>query len=632
MQRAPAWMAGVLAVWLGLCGFVCSKANAASAGAGLDAQTLSQFVDGYMQHMVQSGQTVGATVAIVRDGRLLTLQGYGTADVTRGTPVRGGTTQFRIGSITKVLVWMAVMQQVEAGRLDLEADVNSYLQSFKLPSDFTAPITLRHLMTHTPGLEDNLVDLFVSGPRQVGELGATLAEGVPRRVRLPGSLTAYSNYGAALAGYLVTQVSGMSWDDYVEAHLLQPLGMRDSTTRQPVPQHIEATRARGYLPVLGGVQEQGFTYVPLAPAGSGTATAADIAKLMAELLNPNDSRVLSAESKTQLLGDAFVVDPQVNGMALGLYEMTLADGARAVGHDGNTILFNSRMVLWPRQRIGIFVSTNTLGAEPVATELVELVASRMGLAGSRQALGDVENGAKYAGQYLTARRNHSNFSKLMGLVDIAQVEFDREELSLLISDMSGTHHYRHVGGAAFQEVNGFTRVVFNPNPDGSQTLYFSNRPMTAYTAAKLTESVAFNLALVLSWGVLSLGVLLIWPISSVTHRRRDSAAGQRLLGAVCYAACLVVAYFAVRLAGTADNVYALLLQGFGMIPPLLWWPVVFAGLVLVQLLYGFRVWVEGFWWPSRRLHFTLLLFAQCAMVWWFWNWNLLPASLLEYLK
>lgn len=634
MQRALAWLFALTAAACGLCGVVASSAvYAAPASAEVDGQALSRFVDGYMQHTVGSGQTAGATVAIVRNGRLLTLRGYGMADVTRGTPVQGGTTQFRIGSITKVLVWIAVMQQVEAGRLDLEADVNSYLKNFQLPSDFTAPITLRHLMTHTPGLEDNVVDLFVSGPRQVGELEATLADNIPHRVRLPGSLTAYSNYGAALAAYLVTQASGMSWDDYVEAHVLQPLGMRDSTTRQPVPQHIDATRARGYLPSIGGVQEQGFTYVPLAPAGAGTATAADVAKLMAELLNPNGSRVLSAASKAQLLGDAFVIDAQINGMTLGLYEMSLAGGARAVGHDGNTVLFNSRMVLWPEHGVGAFVSTNTLGAETVAGALVELVAGRMGLDGPKQTLTDVLDGAKYAGQYLTARRNYSNHSKLLGLVDVALVEFDKASLSLVISDMRGPQRYRQLSDGVFQQVNGWRRAAFNVNPDGTRVLYFSDRPATAYTAADLSESPFFNLGLLLGWLVLALGVLLVWPVSSLTHRQRAAAVpGQRWLAMVCYAACLVVLYFMARLLGAAEHAYALIMQGFGVIAQMLWWPAVFAGLVLLQLFYGFRVWIEGFWWLSRRLHFTLLLFVQCAMVWWFWQWNLLPPVLLEYLK
>ena len=267
-----------------VCGMLMMPAQAAETerARSPDGEALGYFVDGFMQHAVVSGKSVGATLALIRDGRLIAAKGYGLADIAESRPVRAATTQFRIGSISKVLVWIAVLQQVEAGRLHLETDVNEYLKQFKMPPDFTAPITLRHLMTHTAGLEDDFVNLFVTGPRQVGGLGETLAANIPRRVRLPGSLVAYSNYGAALAAYLVTQVSGMQWDDYVDAHIFKPLGMRDSTTRQPVPEHMEASRAKGYISVGGDVQEQAFSFLPLAPAGAASATAVDVAKLMAE--------------------------------------------------------------------------------------------------------------------------------------------------------------------------------------------------------------------------------------------------------------------------------------------------------------------------------------------------------------
>jgi hypothetical protein len=129
-----------------------------------------------------------------------------------------------------------------------------------------------------------------------------------------------------------------------------------------------------------------------------------------------------------------------------------------------------------------------------------------------------------------------------------------------------------------------------------------------------------------------LAVLLVWPISSLTHRHFDTVSGQRMLSVLCYLACLSVLAFMVQLAGLADNAYHLLLHGLRELPALLWLPVVFAGLVALQLVYGIRVWVEGFWWISRRLHFTLLLIAQCGLVWWFWYWNLMPIVVLEYLK
>ena len=195
--------------------------------------SLEGFIDGIMERSIVTGETVGATVALVGNGRLLVARGYGMADIELGIPVDSRVTAFRIGSISKVFVWMSVLQLVEAGKLDLDADINTYLTDFELPGEFTDPITMRHLMTHTPGFEESLINLFVSGPRQLGSLAQTLIRDLPRRVRFPGRLVSYSNYGAALAGHVVARITGQSWDDYVETHIFQPLSMDGATMRQP---------------------------------------------------------------------------------------------------------------------------------------------------------------------------------------------------------------------------------------------------------------------------------------------------------------------------------------------------------------------------------------------------------------
>ena len=270
--------------------------------------------------------------------------------------------------------------------------------------------------------------------------------------------------------------------------------------------------------------------------------------------------------------------------------------------------------------------------EVASTRAGAFIADHLGLSGYDVPLADVEAGDGYSGFYMTSRRNVSNFSKLLALADVARVNFDRATSSLIITDIHGTHHYRQLAQRVFQEQAGTSRVVFKPGPDGSQVLYLSNRPMLAYAMATPAETPMVNLGIWLAWGVLGLGVVLVWPLSSPTHRRYDVIPGQRLLALLCYAGCLLIGAFVVQTAGLADNVYQLVLHGFKQLPSLLWLPVAYAGLVVLQLLYGVRVWVEGFWWPSRRLHFTVFLFAQCGLLWWFWYWNLLPAVLLEYLK
>ena len=172
------------------------------------------------------------------------------------------------------------MQLAEQGKVDLHADVNTYLKTFHLPATYREPITLAHLLTHTAGFEDRGTGTYARTTSDLEPLGQWLAEHIPARVRPPGELTAYSNYGAVLAGYIVEQVSGLPYAQYVEQHLFQPLGMRSSTFRQPVPVDLAAALSQGYTYTNGEYRPEPFEAVQVAPAGSMSATATDIAHFM----------------------------------------------------------------------------------------------------------------------------------------------------------------------------------------------------------------------------------------------------------------------------------------------------------------------------------------------------------------
>src|SRR5690348_12306363 len=174
----------------------------------LTAQDAAAFLDGMLPASMAMGDIAGATVAIVKDDTLLLTRAYGLADVEKRTPVSAEETLFRPASISKLFTWTAVMQQVEAGKLDLDHDINDYLD-FKIEGYGGQPIKLRHLMTHTAGFEESLLDLLVSDVTKVKPLGDALKDGIPARIYPPGTVPAYSNYGAALGGYIVSRVSGL---------------------------------------------------------------------------------------------------------------------------------------------------------------------------------------------------------------------------------------------------------------------------------------------------------------------------------------------------------------------------------------------------------------------------------------
>ncbi len=204
---------------LGLLLFVLTTPVSISAATPVpnitDKAALEAFVDGVVESGLSDHNVAGSVVAIVKDDRLLLAKGYGHADVVDKLPVSPETTMFRIGSVTKLFTWTAIMQLEEAGRLDLNKDVNDYLTSIQIPPAFGKPITMSNLMTHSGGLEDRIIGLFSLDSGSMKPYGELFTYDLPERVRPPGWVSSYSNHGVGVAGLVLENVSGMSWAEYV---------------------------------------------------------------------------------------------------------------------------------------------------------------------------------------------------------------------------------------------------------------------------------------------------------------------------------------------------------------------------------------------------------------------------------
>ncbi|MFI5106497.1 MAG: serine hydrolase domain-containing protein, partial [Terriglobales bacterium] len=219
--------------------------EAAEAPHEMTAADVHAFLDGFVPMQLERENIAGAVVLVVKDGAILFAKGYGYSDVDKKAPVTVDATLFRPGSISKLFTWTAVMQLVEQGKLDLDRDVNEYLD-FKIPPKFGKPITLRNIMTHTPGFEEQVKDLINEEGAPIATLKQHLAAHIPERIFPPGTTPAYSNYGASLAGYIVERVSGRPFNDYVTEKIFEPLGMQRSTFAQPLPAELKPHMSSGY--------------------------------------------------------------------------------------------------------------------------------------------------------------------------------------------------------------------------------------------------------------------------------------------------------------------------------------------------------------------------------------------------
>jgi CubicO group peptidase (beta-lactamase class C family) len=504
-------------------------AKTAAAPVALDKADLEAWLDGYLPYALERGRIPGAVVVVVKDGQVVLEKGYGFSDVAKRAPVLPETTLFRPGSVSKLFTWTAVMQQVEAGKIDLDKDVNTYLD-FKIPAYQGKPITMRNIMTHTAGFEESVRYLISSDPKAVMTLKKQMPLALPERVFAPGTTPAYSNYATALAGYIVERTSGEDFDSYVEKHIFQPLGMAHSSFRQPLPANLAPHMSKGYPNVTGKAQP--FEMVIPAPAGSLSASGADMGKFMIAQLN--DGAGLMKPETTAMMHDykAPGVGP-LNSMALGFYEQWV-NGHRAIAHGGDTVWFHSYLWLFPDSDIGLYISMNAPGqagdAGAVRSALFHKFADRYLPGTEKPGTVDAKTAKAHAqmmvGHYVSSRGSFTNFLSLLGLFGQAQITLT-EDGKITFPALDGLG----AGARDWVEVEPFVWRDLGTNErlaaiveDGKVTRFSldAGSPFMVFEPAPAGTNAAWlSPALMLALAIVTLAALA-WPVRALVRRHYKS--------------------------------------------------------------------------------------------------------------
>ncbi len=447
----------------------------AAPAPALTAQDLGPFLDGLVPYAIKRADIAGAVLVVVKDGKVVLSKGYGYADLAKRTPVIPDETLFRPGSVSKVFTWTAVMQLVQQGKLNLDADVNTYLD-FKIPPKYGKPITLRNLMTHSAGFAEVVRDLITDKKSQLYPLREYLIRRMPDRIFPPGKVIAYSNYGACLAGYIVQRVSGEPFDEYIARHILMPLRMQNTTFVQPLPARFVPFMASGYV-TASGAKAMPFELVEPAPAGAASATGADMAHLMIAYLNGGryeGGTILDPATIRQMFTLQLAPAPGMNGYDLGLYQEN-RNGQTIVGHAGDTDVFHSDLHLLLKARVGIFMSFNSAGqagaVQGVRTQIFRDFLDRY-FPYTPRAEATVANpkrdAARVAGWYESSRREERALSLVfaLGQTNISARPDGTIEAGMLLDPAGAPLRWREVGPLYYREVNGQTHLKFNAAPDG----------------------------------------------------------------------------------------------------------------------------------------------------------------------
>ncbi|QNA86446.1 beta-lactamase family protein [Sphingomonas sp. So64.6b] len=535
----------------------------ASTAPQLTATDVAAWLDGFVPTTIRQGKIAGAQIVVVKDGQVLVKKGYGYDDVATRRPMDPDRTLVRIGSTSKLFTWTAVMQLVEQGKIDLNADVNRYLD-FRIAPRAGRAVTMNDLMRHRGGFEEGLKDVLESDPKRLQTNEVYLKEHARPRLFPAGAVPAYSNYGTSLAGYIVQRVSGEPFDTYVERHILAPLHMARTTFRQPLPAGLAGDVSKGYR-VDNGPPDP-FELVTTAPAGSVSATGVDMANFMIAHLQDGRfgaAQILRPETARLMHTPAVPPQPGFDTLAHGFFHGH-RNGQLVIGHGGDTVVFHTDMNLLPDSGVGIFVNFNSRGENDAVygarERLFDLFMDRYFPAAQAKdppaiasAAGDAQ---AVAGRYESSRRIESGFLGLFYLLqqDVVTANPDGTISLASIEDRK----FREIAPGLWREQGG-ARQLQVTTIDGRRTIVNSDNPTAVIQAVPFARNALLNQTVAGLSLLILLATLLAWPVRAWLRR------SYKLPKTVTGRAALVQTL--ARAAAAADIVY--LLGWYSTLAPIL---------------------------------------------------------------
>jgi CubicO group peptidase (beta-lactamase class C family) len=612
-----------------------------------DRAELEAFLDEELGREMEKHHIAGAAVSVVKDGELLFAKGFGDADLENDIPVDPEQTIFRIGSLTKVFTWTAVMQLVEQGKLDLDAEINTYLD-FRIPDTYPQPITLKHLMTHTSGFEDRYFERLALDADDQVPAREWLISNMPARARPPGDVAAYSSYGTALAGYIVARVSGEPYDQYIQEHILNPLGMVHSTAQSPMPPDLRAHSSVGYTYEDGAFQvfPDYLGQPALAPAGNLQASATDMARFMIAHLqdgrysdaNIAEARILNESTIEQMHSTLYTPDPRLLGTAYGFFDFS-DNGQRTIGHSGGSDPIYTLLLLLPDQNLGVFVAYNSQGGEDLTLQHLGFQRAFFDHYYPAPAVAPIqppadfaERAGRFEGTYRitggTPGTSYTTLEKVGVLFGMSTVKIsDSGDGTLLFTNPWSEWRFVEVKPLYFRQVDGPFHILFSEDDQGRITHMFTDyTPMFAFEMLNWYETPGFNMALALGCVFMFVSMIPVILIRFIRDRRlssdqkpasRSARMAYWIIGGISVLNLLFVVgtmlwFNPVPLFGVS-MIYRIVL-GLGVLA---------AVLTVGALTYSVLGWKNSYWGIAARVHYTLVTVAAVAFVWFLNYWNLL---------
>ena len=608
-----------------------------------DPAEMEAFLDELMAKDMQERHIAGAAIAVVKDGQLFFTKGYGYADLENKIPVDPEQTMFRIGSVGKVFTWTAVMQLVEQGKLDLDADINTYLD-FRIPDTYPQPITLKHLMAHTSGIEDRWLESLTPDASELVSEREWLVDNFPGRVRPPGEAAGYSNYNAMLGGYIVARVSGEPYDQYIQKHIFDPLGMTHSNVRLPIPENLRPFMSKSYIYVDSALQPfPDYVGQPAGmPSGSHQLSVTDMARFMIARLEggvydapSNEMRILKEETAQKMLTTLYTPDPRLKGTAYGLFDFS-ENGQWVLGHSGYSPKMYGLFLLLPDQHLGVYVVYNSAGAAGLDFQhygfqrpFFDHYYPAAAVTPIQPPADFAQRAERFTGQYRFANSHSTTPEKVINLFGGPQINNGGDGTLVLPIGEGNELRFVEVEPLYFRQVDGPFSMVFREDDQGRIIYMFTDFvPHYGYVKLEWYEAPGFHIVFAQICILVFLSMLLVALVRFIRSRRtgadrnpapRGARVADRIILAVILLDMLFLVGVALKFPPTQPSeLHGIVLTteiaiGFGVLSALL---------TPAALVYTVLAWKDRYWGVAYRMYYTLVTVAAIAFIWFlnYWKW------------
>lgn len=619
-----------------------------------DPAEFEAFLDTYLAEQMEAYHIPGVVFTMVKDGKVFFSKGYGYADLEKQTAIDPEETVLLNASLAKVFTAVGVLQLNERDLIDLHEDVRPYFTEFQLKTNFDEPLTFANLLTNTDGFESRMIGMGARTQDDLLPLGELLETYGATQLYLPGKYMTYNDYASNLSGYLIQEISGVPFEQYMAENILLPLGMTSSAIVQATPEELRKRLIVGYEYHNGHQEAVEWNYTRYAPGGGLRTTAADMNRFMLALLNGGEyasAQILNQSSVGLMLSQQFAPHPKMAGISYGLFEH-LENGKQLFLRDGDGAGTRSRMVLFPDQNLGFFISYNS-GESGLRLDIISAFLDKYYPAtGPNTPItldGYQKRASQYAGTYRFFQADVTSFAKSMflfsqlievtntpeGYLSIASTGLAGPEGDAM-GGFEGTSLWVEVEPLYFERVDGKGQLAFVQDESGRIIQMISGQGYHS-TFDKLSwyEARSFQIVWIALVAVLILTMLvytiLIWPMGALIRKLRKGSAPRAVSwGAV--AARLWATLVGGMLLLFLSRCFGVLLGGitpnfvWGITPEMIeslnsmYLP---ATLALALPVFTILAWVKGWWKTSTRVHYTLVTLAVFAGIWWAHYWNLL---------